>query len=150
MDTYRALAGAGVTTRRAAALTELSRATATRTPPALILKAVPTPPANQLSPTERAAVLGVLTEDRFVDATPMQIYAALLAEGRYLCSVSTMYRLLGANRMLTDRRRLARHQTRARPELIATGPGQVFTWDIVRHEALLTEWRWKDSTVVSS
>jgi hypothetical protein len=73
-------------------------------------------------------VLGVLTEARFVDATPMQIYAQLLTEGRYLCSVSTMYRLLAANRMHKDRRRLARHATRARPELIATGPGQVLTW----------------------
>jgi len=132
MGAYRALGGVGISTRRAAALTGVSRATATRPPPAVILKAVAAAPANQLTPAERAQVLGVLTEDRFVDATPVQIYAQLLAEGRYLCSVSTMYRLLGANRMLKDRRRLARHQTRARPELIATGPGQVFTWDITK------------------
>jgi len=132
MGAYRALAGAGITTRRAAVLTGVPRATATRTPPAVILKAVPAAPANQLSRTEREQVLAVLTEARFVDATPLQIYAQLLAEGRYLCSVSTMYRLLAANRMATDRRRLARHATRARPELIATGPGQVFTWDITK------------------
>ena len=132
MDAYRALGGVGVTTRRAAALTGVSRATATRPVPVVLLKAVAAAPANQLSRAEREQVLAVLTEARFVDATPMQIYAQLLAEGRYLCSVSTMYRLLAANRMLKDRRRLARHQTRARPELIATGPGQVFTWDITK------------------
>ena len=132
MGAYRALAQAGVTTRRAAALTGVPRATATRPRPAVILRAVAAAPANQLSGAERVAVMAVLTEDRFVDATPIQIYAALLAEGRYLCSVSTMYRLLAANRMLTDRRRLARHQTRARPELIATAPGQVLTWDITK------------------
>jgi hypothetical protein len=84
------------------------------------------------------------------DQTPLQIYAILLERGEYLCSVATMYRILRANALVKDRRRQARHPARARPELIATGPGQVFSWDIVRHEALLTEWRWKDSTVVSS
>lgn len=132
MDTYQALTGAGVTTRAAAALTGVPRATATRTPPPVLLKAVVGAPANQLSPAEQAQVLGVLTGDRFVDATPVQIYAVLLQEGRYLCSVSTMYRLLAAHRMVKERRRLARHQTRARPELIATGPGQVLTWDITK------------------
>lgn len=132
MDAYRALGGVGVTTRRAAALAGVSRATATRPVPPVLLTAVASAPANQLSVAERARVLAVLTEARFVDATPVQIYAQLLTEGRYLCSVSTMYRLLAANRMATDRRRLARHATRARPELIATGPGQVLTWDITK------------------
>jgi transposase InsO family protein len=60
------------------------------------------------------------------------VYAVLLARGEYLCSVSTMYRILAANAQVKDRRRLARHPARARPELIATGPGQVFTWDITK------------------
>ncbi len=132
MSAYRDLGNAGVTTRHAAALAGVSRATATRRAPAVLLKAVPATPANQLTDAERAQVLSVLTEDRFVDATPLQIYAALLQQGRYLCSVSTMYRLLAAHRMHKDRRRLARHQTRARPELIATGPGQVLSWDITK------------------
>jgi putative transposase len=132
MGAYRALGGVGVTTRRAAALAGVSRATATRPVPPVLLPSVASAPANQLSVAERARVLAVLTEARFVDASPVQIYAQLLTEGRYLCSVSTMYRLLAANRMAKDRRRLARHQTRARPELIATGPGQVLTWDITK------------------
>lgn len=62
----------------------------------------------------------------------MQVYAELLDRGRYLCSVSTMYRVLGEHSQVKDRRRLARHPARMRPELMATGPGQVFTWDITK------------------
>jgi len=51
----------------------------------------------------------VLTSDRFVDLAPLQIYAQLLDEGIYLCSVSTMYRVLAENTLVADRRRLARH-----------------------------------------
>ena len=142
MGAYGQLIVVGVTTRHAAALTGLSRATATRKPavvvPALI--AVKAPPSNRLCDAEQAQVLAVLTCPEFVDQTPLQVYAILLERGEYLCSVSTMYRILTANTLVKDRRRQARHPARARPELIATGPGQVFTWDIVRHEALLTEW----------
>jgi hypothetical protein len=77
MSAYRDLSNAGVTTRRAAALAGVSRATATRPIPAVLLKTVPAAPANQLTGAERAQVLSVLTEDRFVDATPLQIYAEL-------------------------------------------------------------------------
>jgi transposase InsO family protein len=131
MDTYRRLVAAKVTTRAAAALTGVCRATAGRTP-----RPVLTPrrmvPANRLSNTERAQVLDVLTGAEFIDATPIQIYAILLARGQYLCSVSTMYRILAANRLVKDRRRQARHPARVRPELLATGPGQVFSWDITK------------------
>jgi len=71
--------------------------------------------------------LAVLNSAEFVDRTPLQAYAVLLERGEYLCSVSTIYRILAANAQVKDRRRLARHPARARPELIATGPGQVFT-----------------------
>jgi putative transposase len=74
----------------------------------------------------------VLNSPQFVDRTPVQIYAVLLDEGRYLCSVATMYRLLREHAQVKDRRRLARHPARVRPELIATGPGQVFSWDITK------------------
>ena len=64
---------------------------------------------------------------RFVDLPPIQIDAQLLDEGVYLCSISTMYRVLAANRQVKERRRLARHPPRAIPELVATGPGQVYS-----------------------
>jgi putative transposase len=130
MVAYRQLAGVGITTRAAAALTGLSRATATRrlavVVPALITARAA--PVNRLSAAEQAQVLAVLLSAEFVDQTPLQIFAILLERGAYLCSVSTMYRILRANALVKDRRRQARHPARARPELIATGPGQVFSW----------------------
>lgn len=73
-----------------------------------------------------------LNSVEFVDCTPLQIYAVLLERGRYLCSVSTIDRILAERAQVKDRRRLARHPARVRPELIAAGPGQVFTWDITK------------------
>ena len=89
-------------------------------------------PANRLSVGERARILAVLNSDRFVDTTPIEVFATLLDEGVYLASVATLYRVLRENRQVAERRRLARHPARARPELIATGPGQVFSWDITK------------------
>ena len=89
-------------------------------------------PANKLTDAERKAVLAVLTSDRFVDLAPLQIYAQLLDEGLYLCSVSTMYRVLAENRQVKERRRLARHPAKVCPELVATGPRQVYSWDITK------------------
>ena len=87
---------------------------------------------NRLSLSERKVVVEVLTSDRFVDQTPLQVFATLLDEGTYLCSISTMYRILSENRLVVERRRIARHPARAIPELVATGPGQVFSWDITK------------------
>lgn len=131
MGTYRELRAVGVTTRRAAALTGLSRATAGRKP-ATPVRAARVVPANRLSCAERAEVVKVLDSARFVDQPPLQVYAQLLDEDRYLCSVSSMYRILGEHRQVRERRRLARHPARVRPELVATGPGQVFSWDITK------------------
>jgi transposase InsO family protein len=89
-------------------------------------------PANALSQAERARVLEVLNSAEFVDQAPAQIYATLLGRGEYLCSPATMYRILGENAQVRERRRQARHPARARPELTATGPGQVYTWDITK------------------
>jgi len=131
MGTYRQLVAARVPTRAAATLTGVSRATAARdtkrrTSPAPEPQSGPvSQPANALSRAECEAVLAALNSAEFVDTTPMQVYATLLEQGIYLCSVSTMYRILGANAQVTDRRRLARHPTRACPELVATAPGQV-------------------------
>jgi putative transposase len=133
MIAHRALTGAGVTTRSAAELTGLPRATTARATARSTIRRRPRPlPVNRLTATERAAVLATLNSAEFVDRTPLQIYAQLLDRGRYLCSVSTMYRILSEHAQVKDRRRLARHPARVRPELTATGPGQVFTWDITK------------------
>ena len=84
-------------------------------------------PVNKLSDAESAELVAVLNSQRFVDKAPPQIYATLLAEGTYLCSISTMYRILERNRQVKDRRRQATHPPRAVPELQATGPRQVYS-----------------------
>ena len=133
MDTYRELTGAGVTTRTAAALTGLPRSTATRRRPTpVVADAAPRVPANRLSAVERLEILAVLDQPRFVDLPPIQIYATLLDEGIYLCSISTMYRILAEHDQLVERRRIARHPARTVPELVATAPGQVYSWDITK------------------
>lgn len=74
----------------------------------------------------------MLHSDRFVDQPPQQIHATLLSEGTYLCSVATMYRILHAHQQVKERRRQARHPARKVPELVATAPGEVFSWDITK------------------
>ena len=89
-------------------------------------------PANRLSCAERQRVVATLDSARFVDQPPLQVYAQLLDEDTYLCSVSSMYRILGEHHQVRERRRLARHPAWVRPELVATAPGQVFSWDITK------------------
>lgn len=89
-------------------------------------------PLNKISPAERARILATVNSERFVDLPPVQIYAQLLDEGIYLCSISTFYRVLAENSQVKERRRQARHPPRTIPELIATGPGQVYSWDITK------------------
>lgn len=84
---------------------------------------------NKLSCTERAAVLTVLNSDEFVDKPPLQVYAILLERGQYVDSVPTMYRVLREKTQVRERRRLAPHPPRKIPELVATAPGHVFSWD---------------------
>ena len=93
-------------------------------------KRVPQPRA--LSLVERAEVLGVLHQERFADQAPASVYANLLDEGRYLCSVPTMYRLLRTKDEVRERRRQATHPATVKPELVATGPNQVWSWDITK------------------
>lgn len=85
-----------------------------------------------LSAEERAAVLRVLYDPRFVDASPGEVYATLLDEGVRLASESTMYRILRQARAVRERRAVRRHPTYARPELVATGPNQLWSWDITK------------------
>ncbi|MGQ0744036.1 MAG: DDE-type integrase/transposase/recombinase [Acidimicrobiales bacterium] len=88
----------------------------------------PTPP-NALSASEAQAVLAVLHSERFADAAPAQVWATLLDEGAYLASESTMYRLLRNDGEVTERRRQATHPPRAVPELLATRPNEVWSYD---------------------
>jgi putative transposase len=89
-----------------------------------------------LDAAERAAVLDVLHSDRFVDASPAEVWATLLDEGVYLASQSTFYRLLRAAGEVRERRAQATHPAKVKPELLAGGPNEVWSWDIERHEAL--------------
>jgi putative transposase len=77
-------------------------------------------------------VLDVLHSERFADAAPAAVYATLLDEGVYLASESTMYRLLRARGETGDRRRHATHPPRVKPELVASAPNQVWSWDITK------------------
>jgi len=87
-------------------------------------------PSHALTDAERAEVRNVLNSERFMDLAPRQVYAALLDEGRYLASVSTMYRVLRDHDEVRERRAVRRHPTYKKPELLATGPNQVWSWDI--------------------
>ena len=89
-------------------------------------------PARKLGDGERAAVLAVLNEPRFADQAPAEVYATLLDEKRYLCSERTMYRLLAENSEVRERRNQLRHPSYAAPELLATGPNQLWSWDITK------------------
>jgi putative transposase len=85
---------------------------------------------RRLSDQERVEVLTILRSPRFVDRSPGQIVAVLWDEGRYTCSESTMYRLLREHSEVHERRRQAKHPEYYKPELMATGPGQCWSWDI--------------------
>ena len=109
----------------------VSRATVyrRRRPPAT---ARPRPrPRRALTPGEHAVVVTQLHSPRFVDSAPREIYATLLDEGQYLCSPRTMYRLLAAAHEVKERRHQLRHVA-PRPELLATGPNEVWSWDITK------------------
>lgn len=120
----------------AAACTLLGRARAShyraKRPPVLGPKPRRPAAANALTDAERAQVLTVLTSDRFVDKSVAQTWATLLDEGTYLCSRSSMHRILRANHAAGERRCQATHPARAVPELLATRPGQVWSWDITK------------------
>jgi putative transposase len=85
-----------------------------------------------LAADERQAVLDALHSPRFCDASPAETYATLLDEGTYLASERTMYRLLAAAGETGERRNQRVHPAYARPELLATAPNQVWSWDITK------------------
>jgi putative transposase len=88
--------------------------------------------SRALAPAERQAVLDTLHSERFVDAAPMEVHATLLEEGTYLCSPRSMYRILTSNHEVRERRDHLRHPVYEKPELLATGPNQVWSWDITK------------------
>jgi transposase InsO family protein len=89
-------------------------------------------PQRALTAQERADVVAELNSERFMDQPPRQVFATLLDEGTYLCSVRTMYRLLAASGQVRERRDQLCHPTYRRPELVATAPNQVWSWDITK------------------
>ncbi len=133
----RAVAELAALTSTARACTLLGRPRAShyraQQPPAV--PAQPTPraaPPNALTVAEQDAVIAALTSPRFCDKSVAQTWATLLDEGVYLASMSTMHRLLRLIGQSGDRRNHAAHPARARPELMATTPGQVWSWDITK------------------
>lgn len=99
--------------------------------PASVARRRPTS-ARALSPIERQTVRDVLHSERFVDKAPAQIYATLLDETIYHCSTRTMYRILASQKEVRERRNQLRHPNYAKPELLATAPNQVWSWDITK------------------
>lgn len=85
-----------------------------------------------LSPDERQGVLDLLHTERFVDQAPQEVYATLLDEGDYRCSIRTMYRILEASTEIRERRDQLTHPAYQKPQLLATAPNQVWSWDITK------------------
>lgn len=89
-------------------------------------------PHRALDKAEREQVLGALHGERFVDKAPAQVWATLLDEGIYLCSIRTMYRILADNGEVRERRNQLRRPNYQKPELLAEAPNQVWSWDITK------------------
>ena len=94
---------------------------------------MPRPPSGRaLDAAERTQVRELLNSERFVDWAPREVYATLLDEGAYHCSWRTMYRILAAHAEVRERRDQARHPSYTKPELLATAPNQLWSWDITK------------------
>jgi len=110
-----------------ASLYRARRALAAEPPPSR-----PAPPPRALSQAEKAEVRRVLDHERFQDRAPREVYATLLDEGQYLCSWRTMYRILDENDEVCERRNQLRHPNYVKPELLATKPNELWSWDITK------------------
>ncbi len=102
------------------------------------------PPSPRVSPRalsepEREQVLQTLNAARFADQAPREVYASLLDEATYLCHWRTMYRILAAEDQVRERRNQLRHPSYVKPELLATAPNQLWSWDITK---LLGPYKW--------
>jgi putative transposase len=89
-------------------------------------------PARALTDEERAQILAVLDSEPFMDLAPAQVYAKLLEDGEYLCSERTMYRVLAEHNQVRERRAQRRHPDYVKPQLVATAPNQVWSWDTTK------------------
>ncbi len=127
---------APVTTADACAALGVSRASVYRRRSFLARPAAeprPRPASHRaLKAAERQVVLDHLREPRFADLAPAEVYATLLDEGTYHCSIRTMYRILDANNEVRERRNQIRHPVYTKPELLAEAPNTVWSWDITK------------------
>ncbi len=112
---------------------EVSRATYyRREKPKLTLVVTEKSPPLALSAAERDAVVTLLDSPRFADRAPAAVYAELLDDGHYFCSIRTMYRLLASRNEVRERRAQVQRPAYVKPELLATAPNQLWSWDITK------------------
>lgn len=130
------LSPAGGMTAAVCAAVGVSRATVHRTRAVLtaapVLSLPRSRPARALTEPQQKIVLNVLHAPRFADQAPAEIYATLLDEGVYHCSIRTMYRILDHNGEIRERRRQLRHPVYQKPQLLAERPNEVWSWDITK------------------
>lgn len=124
--------GAAVGLVAACAALGIARATYYRRQRPKVPPAQKPPPPRALGAEEKKGVLAVLHEPRFADLAPAEVYATLLDEGRHLCSVRTMYRILEENQEVRERRDQLRHPNYPVPQVHATAPNQLWSWDITK------------------
>ena len=97
-----------------------------------VVPALKAPPPRALEPVEKEQVLEVLNSARFQNHAVREVYATLLDEGMYLCSWRTMYRVLDEKQEVRERRNQLSHPAYAKPELLATAPNRLWSWDITK------------------
>lgn len=135
MNTVASLRTQGISAREACDALGVSAATFYRRQqpqPIRVPRPRPSPP-RALPAAEREHVLEVLHSERFVDSSPAQVSATLLDDDQqYLCSPRTMYRILDEAQEVKERRNQCRRPNYKKPELVATGPNQVWTWDLTK------------------
>lgn len=141
------LVEAGISQREACRSIGTSRATWNRwrkkaaSPPAAFHLVRSGVQPHALSAAERAEVLALCNSERFQNSAPRTIVATLLDEGRYLASASTFYRILEANDQVHERRAIATHPARVKPELLTTAPNELWSWDITKLPGP-AKWTW--------
>jgi len=95
-------------------------------------RTIPKISPRAFSEAEKIKVRQELNSERFQDQSPREVYATLIDEGRYLCSWRSMYRILDKNHEVRERRDQLRHPNYVKPELLATAPNQLWSWDITK------------------